>query len=88
MDYAEIRALSLRLEHDTGHDSVATIERIYDRTLNGSYVCKRIGCRVARKQAVELWLHMHFGVHGWSFGVGTPDEIEEPDADDGLHPEE
>lgn len=77
MEQHELRALSLRLELDTGCDSIPTIERVYDRTLRGAYECPHPGCRLARMQAAEMWRHVHFGPHGLSFGVRTPEEIEE-----------
>ncbi len=55
----EERALSLKWEKQTGYDSIPTIERVYERTAKGAYVCVWPACRFARHDAVALWRHVH-----------------------------
>jgi len=54
-----IRERSLRLEKETGADSIATIERVYDRRDNGVIECIWPGCKFARKDPVAVWQHVH-----------------------------
>lgn len=56
-------ALSLAWEAATGGDSIATIERVYDRTSSGAYVCIYPDCSFTRRDAVVLWRHVH-SAHG------------------------
>ena len=60
------------LEARTGADSIATIERVYDRSESGAYRCVFPGCRFIRRDPVNMWYHLHFGqAHGLSFGERT-----------------
>lgn len=67
--------LSLRLEAETGYDSIPTIVRIYDRTgPSGRYVCPFPTCDTTISGAERMWRHVHFSrKHGLSFGVKTPE---------------
>ena len=51
--------LSACWEAASGYDSIKTIERIYDVTGNGAYVCIHPGCAFARKDSAKLWRHVH-----------------------------
>lgn len=63
-----LRAWSLQWEAAEGWDSIETIERVYwttgDKAVpptdGGAYVCCWPDCYFARKDAVELWKHVHF----------------------------
>lgn len=55
----DVATLSLAWEASTGCDSVATIERIYEQTPGGAYVCVEPGCRFARRDPEALWRHVH-----------------------------
>lgn len=55
----DIRAISLDWEERTGYDSIDTIERIYDRSNSGAYLCVWPRCAFSRKDAVALWRHVH-----------------------------
>lgn len=52
-------ALSLAWEAASGADSIATIERGYDRAPSGAYVCIWPGCSLARHDPAVLWRHVH-----------------------------
>lgn len=68
----EIVALSLRLEAETGYDSIPTIEGMY------SNECIFPGCETRTKDAEKMWLHVHFGrKHGLSFGKTLDELLEE-----------
>lgn len=54
-----IEAISLEWEKQTGYDSIPTIRRIYEQTSTGAYVCVFPRCRFARRDAVQLWRHVH-----------------------------
>lgn len=56
---APIETVSCAWEQATGADSIPTIERAYDRTPGGAYVCVWPGCDVARRDAEKLWRHVH-----------------------------
>jgi hypothetical protein len=60
---ADIEAGSLAWEAATGADSIATIERVYDRTSAGAWVCIYPDCSLARHDAAALWRHVH-SAHG------------------------
>jgi len=62
-DDEAVEAMSLRLEQETGYDSIPTIRRVYDRTDAGAYICCFPDCGVARRDAIVLWRHVHFGPH-------------------------
>lgn len=64
----ELRALSVKLEDETMYDSIPTIERIYQTTDSGAYECPWPTCVVVRRDPVVMWRHVHFGMHGKSFG--------------------
>lgn len=51
--------LSVAWEDESGYDSIPTIERVYDRTPSGAYLCCWPGCKVARRDAGALWVHVH-----------------------------
>lgn len=57
------RERSLAWEMRTGADSIPTIERVYDQTPSGAYVCIWPGCSFARRNAAALWHHVH-SAHG------------------------
>jgi hypothetical protein len=63
----DLVALSVRLEEQTGYDSIPTIERVYDRYPNGSYACCWPDCGRRTREAVAMWRHVHFQSHGLSF---------------------
>ena len=64
---SDLRELSIRLERETGFDSIPTIERMYDD--DGVYRCVFPDCHVTRREAAVMWRHVHFGArHGLSFG--------------------
>ncbi len=72
----QLRELSLRLEKETGFDSIQSIERVYDQTERGAYTCCFPGCGLSRRDAAEMWRHVHFSpIHGLSFGVTDPAEL-------------
>lgn len=58
-DDCTTRAISRAWEVTNGSDSVATIESIYYQRPSGAYECIWPGCRVARRDAVALWRHVH-----------------------------
>ena len=60
-DIAE--CLSLAWEAATGADSIPTIERMYDRTHTGAYLCVFPDCRFARRDPETVWRHVH-SAHG------------------------
>lgn len=73
------RELSVRLERDTGYDSIPTIERLYyDPDDEGRYLCPFPRCPTVRKSAESMWRHVHFTrKHKLSFRVATPAELED-----------
>lgn len=58
-----LRQMTRAWEIATGCDSIATIERIYDTTPAGSYLCIWPRCRFARRDPAALWRHVH-SAHG------------------------
>ena len=76
MNHEELRELSIRLEHKTGYDSIPTIERIYvdDFGSKRLYACVWPRCAYRCQDSGVMWRHVHFGPHGLSFGVKTPEE--------------
>lgn len=74
-DYGALDLLSVDLEQETGFDSIATIERVYNRSDSGSIVCCYPDCRYSRRDPVAIWWHVHFGPHGLSFDARTPEEL-------------
>lgn len=70
----ELIALSLRLEAETGYDSIPTVETFRrvgshigdDNT--GLIHCCFPGCRVKGSDVIGMWRHWHFSKHGLSFG--------------------
>lgn len=56
---ADLEAISLEWEKQTGYDSIATIERIYERSASGAYCCVWPDCKVARNDAAKMWRHVH-----------------------------
>jgi hypothetical protein len=58
-DKHQLAAISLEWEKQTGYDSIATIERVYQRSPNGAYVCVWPKCSFARKDSAALWRHVH-----------------------------
>lgn len=73
MNPGELRHLSVSLEQQTGFDSIPTIERVYEESDGGAYLCVFPGCGFKRKDATAMWLHVHFGPHGRPFGPAGPD---------------
>lgn len=55
----DLRALSLRHEAETGCDSIATVERAYDRSPAGAILCPWPTCAFRRRDPVLVWLHAH-----------------------------
>jgi hypothetical protein len=55
----DVRERSLRLERETGADSIATIERVYERRPSGAIECVWPRCEYARHDPVALWRHVH-----------------------------
>jgi hypothetical protein len=55
----DIEAISLAWEAKTCCDSIATIERVYDQTPGGAYICCWTGCSFARRDPEALWRHIH-----------------------------
>lgn len=53
------RALSIAWEYATAADSISTIERLYDRSAAGAYICCWPDCRFARRNSASLWRHIH-----------------------------
>jgi hypothetical protein len=49
---------SLRIERETGLDSIATIERVYGRTDSGAYECPWPSCSTVRHDPVKMWDHI------------------------------
>jgi hypothetical protein len=67
-DHDALVALSVRLEDETGYDSIPTIEMGYSGK-PGVYLCPFPDCEFAHRNAVEMWKHYHFSAkHGLSFG--------------------
>lgn len=81
---ADYVALSLRLEKETGYDSIPTIERVYEATDTGRICCVWPGCKFRSLEAEDVWRHVHFGKHGLAFGVKSPELI---DGDIGAPPQ-
>jgi hypothetical protein len=55
-----LRRWSLAWERETGADSIATIERLYERTPSGGITCVYPGRVYTRRDPEEMWLHVHF----------------------------
>lgn len=51
--------ISLDWEEQTGYDSIPTIERVYDRTTRGGYMCVYPKCSFARLDSIAVWRHVH-----------------------------
>lgn len=58
-DKHQLEAISRAWEDKTGYDSIATIERVYERRPSGAYVCVWPKCSFARKDSATLWRHVH-----------------------------
>jgi hypothetical protein len=43
----------------TAHDSIATVERVYDRTPSGAFQCPFPDCDFVRRDAEAMWRHVH-----------------------------
>jgi hypothetical protein len=52
-------AISVAREKQTVCDSIPTIERVYDRTANGAFICVWPKCSFSRRDAAKLWRHGH-----------------------------
>ena len=52
------REESLRIERETGLDSIDTIERVYSQTESGAYRCCWPNCKIVRRDPVKLWHHI------------------------------
>jgi hypothetical protein len=68
---AEVEALSLAWEVETGCDSIPTIRRLYDRSPSGVYLCIWPGCSWGRRNPEQVWRHVHTVSHG-GVGAGLP----------------
>ena len=55
----DFEVISREWEKQTGYDSIDTIRRVYDRSPSGAYICVWPECTFARKDAAELWRHVH-----------------------------
>lgn len=55
--------ISTVVEEETGYDSIATIERIYERTARDSIRCCFPRCQFRSRDAEKMWRHVH-GVTG------------------------
>ncbi len=55
----DAEAASLAWEAAHGYDSIPTIERVYEQTLGGAYVCCYPECAFRRRDAEALWRHVH-----------------------------
>lgn len=76
-----LRDISRDLEVATGSDSIQTIEthyRAYDSNkmdyLPGMFECVYPQCKFRRSDPEKMWIHVHFGSHGPSFGCSL-DEL-------------
>ena len=56
---ADAEATSLAWEAAHGYDSIDTIERVYEQTRGGAYVCMTPGCSFARRDPEAMWRHVH-----------------------------
>lgn len=54
---------SLRLERETGADSIPPIERVYPQAASGAYLCVWPGCKFARRDPAAMWRHVHGPSH-------------------------
>jgi hypothetical protein len=82
VDYDEaLEWLSLAWENVTGYDSIPTIERVYNRSSSGAYVCIWPGCRFTRHDPEVLWRHVH-SAHGYN--TLPPSGWPPPELDTGL----
>jgi len=73
--------LSVRLERETGADSIPTIARMYGDpdSRRGTLACVFPGCRFRTLDPERMWRHVHFNRrHGYSFGVATVEALEAP----------
>lgn len=81
--------LSIKLEVETGFDSIPTIEEHYrhepwnDETCtykwDGKYECVMPSCGVIRHTAEAMWRHVHFTddeLHRPAFGVTSPNDLD------------
>lgn len=50
---------SLGWEAAFGYDSIATIERVYDRSPQGAFLCVWPDCSFARRDPEAMWRHVH-----------------------------
>lgn len=68
--------LSLKLEKETGYDSIPTIEENYERDQFARIECCFPWCGATRRTAEAMWRHVHFSEeHNRPFGVKTPGEL-------------
>jgi hypothetical protein len=63
--------LSVRLEEQTGFDSIPTIERVYERFGPGdrSIACVWPNCDHTRRDGKAMWKHVHFHHNPPAFGL-------------------
>lgn len=80
----ELELLSLDLEHETGYDSIPTIERVYDHGIH-AFECCWPDCSVRRLDAAAMWEHVHFGKHGKSFDMTLADLVRLRRTTIGMH---
>lgn len=65
----DLTLLSVQLEALTGYDSIPTIEKCYTLNEAGTkWFCIVPGCHHGANNPARMWLHVHFGSHGFSFG--------------------
>ena len=55
---SDLRRLSAVIEHQTGLDSLDTIEQ-YGKSEGGAYLCPFPRCSFAAKDSVRMWRHIH-----------------------------
>lgn len=55
----EIETVSEAWEMATGADSIRTIRLKYDRSASGAVCCVWPSCSFKRRDAVEMWRHVH-----------------------------
>lgn len=70
LDEEQVRTESLRLEAETGFDSLDTVERVYASVDDdGRFDCPFPGCRTKTRKALRMWHHVHFVHTPHSFGA-------------------
>lgn len=55
----QLRLLSVRIERETGFDSIPTIEQHYSDD-DGYFACVFPGCRRRTRTSARMWRHVHW----------------------------